>query len=621
MSDQRSTRHGAPLLGLLVGFALLGGLLVGAMVGLFRQQDASEWVKHTLEVQNHLARTTSLLQDLEGGARGFLLTGDPTYMAPSRAARAALPDELNILATLTADNPTQVQSLRTLREVIERRVSAMSGTLDIAAPVDTAPIVESMRRGQGRRQMEEARAIIMGMMAEEAALLETRERTFRDEVRTTQFVGLAAALGLLALAVYAVSVARAQVARIERANDGLRTTNAELQAQVALRERAETQLHQSQKMEAIGQLTGGVAHDFNNMLAIIVGSLSLLERKLARGEANLGKYLDAALDGARRASLLTKQLLAFARRQPLVPETLDANKLVSGISEMLRRTLGENISFETVVAGGLWPIRVDRSQLESALVNLAVNARDAMPGGGTLTIETANAFLDEAYAALHPEVHSGQYVMMSVTDTGHGMSPDVVAKAFEPFFTTKPSGAGTGLGLSQVYGFVKQSLGHIKIYSEPLKGTSIKIYLPRHVGEAALETVNAAPQRSLVAREGESVLVVEDEVRVRETLVESLRDLGYTVVHASDATAAIRKFEEGLRVTLLFTDIIMPGRTGRELADEVVKRWPGTKVLYTTGYSRNAIVHNGVLDPGVQVLTKPYTIEQVAAKVRDVIDA
>jgi signal transduction histidine kinase len=504
---------------------------------------------------------------------------------------------------------------------VQRRLSGINASLERRRSGETPEMIVASGRGEGRKIAEEVRGIIQAMQAEEAALLEQREAKVAEANRISHILGALAMLGLFGLGIYTVVTAYRQVRRIEGANLALTESNSELHAQIQLRQRVESQLHQSQKMEAIGQLTGGVAHDFNNMLAVIIGSLNLLARKAARGETNLTQFIDAALDGARRAGLLTQQLLAFARRQPLAPEPLEPNKLVSGLSEMLRRTLGENIGFETVIAGGIWPIKADRGQLEAALLNLAVNARDAMAGGGTLTIETANAYLDETYALNHPEVAAGQYVMISVTDTGTGMTPEIVAKAFDPFFTTKPTGAGTGLGLSQVYGFVKQSLGHIKIYTEVGKGTSIKVYLPRYVGDVPVASPEATQQRRVNAKPGESILVVEDDERVRQTLVESLRELGYHVVHATDAGAAVARLEEGGEFTLLFTDIIMPGRTGKQLADEVKVRWPAIKVLYTTGYSRNAIVHNGVLDAGVQVITKPYTIEQLAAKLREVLDA
>ncbi len=419
----------------------------------------------------------------------------------------------------------------------------------------------------------------------------------------------------------------------QRASDeALRRLNAELEARVAERtaaltnemaERtaAEAQLRQMQKMESIGQLTGGIAHDFNNMLAIVIGSLDLARRRLSGAEhPQVTQCLNNAREGAQRAAVLTARLLAFSRQQPLAPQLLDPNKLVGGMSELLRRTLGENIHVETVLAGGLWRTFADPAQLESAIINLAINARDAMPTGGKLTIETANSDLDERYARAHAEVEPGQYVLISVSDTGTGMAPEVVERAFDPFYTTKGAGKGTGLGLSQVFGYVKQSRGHVKIYSEIGRGTTVKVYLPRHLGAASTTLADEAEKAALPLGTPDTiVLVVEDEEPVRHMTVDALRELGYTVVQASDGKEALRHLQLQPRVDVMFTDIVMPDMTGRELVDQARKSRPDLKVLYTTGYTRNAVVHNGVLDRDVAFLPKPFTLEQLAAKIRDVL--
>ena len=378
---------------------------------------------------------------------------------------------------------------------------------------------------------------------------------------------------------------------------------------------------QSQKLEAIGQLTGGIAHDFNNMLAVVIGNLNLLKRRAERGGADFLKFADSALDGAERAATLTQRLLAFSRQQPLAPQPVDCNKLVAGMSELLRRTLGEAIHVETVLAGGLWRTFIDPSQLEATILNLAVNGRDAMPAGGKLTIETANASLDEAYASQNVGAQAGQYALVCVTDTGEGMSPEVVAKAFEPFFTTKGVGKGTGLGLSQVFGFVKQSGGHIKIYSEPGEGTTIKIYLPRFFGDAAEpKRAGDATAQPIPTGSAETlVLVVEDEPRMRTLAVEAFRDLGYGVLHADGPEHALAIIAERPDIDLLFTDVVMPGMSGRQLAEEAQRRRPELKVIYTTGFSRNAVIHNGVLDADVDFLSKPFTLDQLARKVHTVL--
>ncbi|HEY3846734.1 MAG TPA: PAS domain S-box protein, partial [Acetobacteraceae bacterium] len=383
---------------------------------------------------------------------------------------------------------------------------------------------------------------------------------------------------------------------------------------------AEERLRLAQKMEAIGQLTGGVAHDFNNLLTVIGGNLETLQRRLAaRDDAPLQRLANSAALAASRAAVLTHQWLAFSRRQPLEPKSVSPNSLITGMSDMLRRSLPESIAIETVIAGGVWPIFVDANQLENSLLNLAVNARDAMPDGGKLTVEAANVYLDDAYAA-DAEVAPGQYVGIFVSDTGVGMPEDVVSKAFDPFFTTKGVGEGTGLGLSQVYGFVKQSGGHVRIYSEIGAGTTIKIYLPRlRSPDGAAEEQASAP--AVPRGNGETVLVIEDQPDVRLYSVEMLRELGYCVLDAPDGPSGLRMIDAHRDIALLFTDVGLPGgMNGRQLADEALRRRPALKVLFTSGYARNAIVHHGRLDPGVQLLTKPFTFSGLAIKVRGVLD-
>ena len=400
----------------------------------------------------------------------------------------------------------------------------------------------------------------------------------------------------------------------------LAETNDKLTAEAASRLAAEGQVRQMQKIEAIGHLTGGIAHDFNNMLAIVLGSLDMAKRYFSRDQTRVERSIDAAMEGARRAAELTARLLAFSRQQPLDPKPLDANKLVGNMSELLRRTLGETTKVETVLAGGLWRTFADPSQVSNALLNLCVNSRDAMPDGGCLTIETSNAHMDDAYAAAHGEVRPGQYVVICVTDTGSGMGPDVIERAFDPFYTTKSAGQGTGLGLSQVYGFVKQSGGHVKIYSEPGTGTTIKVYLPRYTGASPAAEQEPATLAMPRAAADEVILVVEDDDSVRRVAVEALTDLGYTVVSAPGGKQALTELQTLPRVDLLFTDIVMPGMNGRQLAEASQRIKPQLKVLYTTGYTRNAIVHNGMLDPGIALLAKPFALHDLAVKVRKVLD-
>jgi len=374
-------------------------------------------------------------------------------------------------------------------------------------------------------------------------------------------------------------------------------------------------------MEAVGQLTAGVAHDFNNLLQVIIGNLDTIDRNLPEESVRLRRAANLALKGARRAASLTQRLLAFSRRQPLDPKPANVNALVTGLSELVHRTLGETVAVETVLAAGLWQVEVDPNELEAAILNLAVNARDAMPEGGRLTIETANTHIDEAYASNYAEVTPGQYVAISVSDTGKGMDEATVARAFEPFFTTKPVGRGTGLGLSQVYGFVKQSGGHVKIYSEVGQGTTVKIYLPRLDAANLTEDDVAIDALAPDAEGEETILVVEDDDDVRTYSVDILRDLGYRVIEAHDGPSALRLLERQTRVDLLFTDVVLPsGMTGAQVAEQARTLRPDLKVLFTTGYARNAIIHQGRLDKGVKLITKPFASNDLAAKVRDVLD-
>jgi PAS domain S-box-containing protein len=396
-----------------------------------------------------------------------------------------------------------------------------------------------------------------------------------------------------------------------------RDVSAEREAAAALKA-SEAALQQSQKMETIGKLTGGVAHDFNNLLQVVSGNLELLSREIAENE-RATRLVGNALAGVSRGSKLASQLLAFGRRQPLAPKVMNIGRLITGMDDMLRRALGETVEIETVVSGGLWNTMIDPTQIETALLNLAINARDAMEGGGKLTIEAGNAFLDDYYVRHNNEVEPGQYVVLAVTDTGSGMPSEVAAQAFEPFFSTKPEGKGTGLGLSMVYGFVKQSGGHVKIYSELGHGTTVKLYLPRaDQREDQVDSTDHGP----VTGGSETILVAEDDEQVLETTVAVLNNLGYRVLKARDAASAFTVIESGIRVDLLFTDVVMPGpMKSPELARKARERQPDIAVIFTSGYTDNAIVHGGRLDPGVELLSKPYTLDSLARKVRQVLSS
>jgi two-component system, NtrC family, sensor kinase len=399
----------------------------------------------------------------------------------------------------------------------------------------------------------------------------------------------------------------------------------QLRAEVARREQTEQALRQSQKLEAVGRLTGGIAHDFNNLLTAILGHLDLAMRRLSPGNERVAHSLQVAHEASERAATLVNRLLAFSRQHPLEVKAVDLNRLVQGMSELLRRAIGETLTVETVLGAGIWKVAIDPNQLENAILNLVVNARDAMPNGGRLTIETTNSYLDEAYVVqAGGDLAHGQYVLLAVSDTGTGMSKELIERAFEPFFTTKPTGIGSGLGLSMVYGFVKQSGGHIRIYSEIGEGTTVKIYFPRLSAQTSVpdwaEQQDVLPQGSDPDGE-ETVLLVEDDAQVNRFATEVLRDRGYRVIAAPDGPTALQLLENESDVALLFTDVVLPGgMNGRQLADEVRRRRPDIKVLFATGYTRNAIIHQGRLDPGVELLNKPFTASTLLRKVRQILD-
>jgi len=407
--------------------------------------------------------------------------------------------------------------------------------------------------------------------------------------------------------------------RVRERTEALEAANQRLRDEAASRAAVEAQLRQMQKMEAVGQLTGGIAHDFNNMLAIVVGSLDIARRHLRSDNEKAERFISNALEGAQRGAQLTSRL-AFSRQQPLDPRPIDTNQLVREMSELLQRTLGENIRLTAVLADGLWKTFADPLQLESAVINLCANSRDAMPDGGSLTLETSNVHLDEAYSRINVDARPGEYVAFAVSDTGSGMSAEVLTRAFDPFYTTKTTGKGTGLGLSQVYGFVKQSGGHVKIESAPARGTTVRFYLPRYSGTD--QSMTAAPRDAQPSSGNrEAILVVEDEDRVRHMTVEALSHLGYLVVSAAGPAEALDLLEGGTALHLLFTDVVMPAMNGRVLADRVRALRPGIKVLYTSAYVLNAGIHDGTLDRSVAFLAKPFTVDQLALKVRSTLDA
>ncbi len=601
------------LLPLAIGFVLLLVAAAAALLVTAQQQSAERWVQHTLEVEAKINQVGALVTAAESSQRGFLLTGRVRYLEPYQRAFATLTRELDDLDRLIADNPRQKPLRNKLRTLIAQRQGVMQKTFDRRAVGDFEGALAIVNTDIGLRLSGDIGRTLDQMRAFERALLDLRSEranqlTFWAQLLLAGSIALVLLFGLLAL-LDSWRKARA-LQSVEGERDAATTEKVEVQ----------DQLRQLQKMEAVGQLTGGIAHDFNNMLAIVIGSLDIARKRMsADHDPTVAKCIDNAMQGAERAATLTARLLAFSRQQPLDPKAIEPNKLVAGMSELLRRTIGEQMEIETVLAGGLWRIMADPSQVETALVNLAVNARDAMPDGGKLTIETANCDLDEAYARNNVDVEAGHYVMMSVSDTGTGMTADVIERAFDPFYTTKAVGSGTGLGLSQIFGFAKQSGGHVKIYSEVGHGTTVKLYLPRYIGERETTAFNPQPAAAPQGK-GELIFVVEDEAQVRHMSVDALRMLGYTVMHADNPAKALSEIAAHEDIALVFTDIVMPGMSGREMADQLHETRPDLKILYTTGYTRNAIVHGGVIDRGTAFLPKPFTVDQLARKVREVLD-
>ena len=583
------------------------------------RQSEDEWVRHTLAVRTRIVEVVALVQRAEFGQRGYLLTGRDSYLTPYEQAATRLPAAIDALSNLVADNKVQVQSVARLRQLTHEKLDELKRTTDARQNGATDDALRLVNNDTGLRLMDDIRSLTGVMDQEESNLLRDRQ------ARATMFgslvqIGAGAAFLLICVAAaIGALLTRRSFGELTAAHDELVSTNALLVQQINRREIVESQLRQSQKMEAIGQLSGGIAHDFNNMIGVIAGSLDLVKRRIAKNDFVIERYVDAAQEAAKRSAALTQRLLAFARQQPLDPKPIDANRMIGAMSELLRSTLGEQIHVETVSFGGLWLLKADASQLENVILNVAINARDAMPEGGKLTIETGNAFLDDEYAKQNVDVKPGQYVMVAVSDTGSGMDAATIARAFDPFFTTKRPGTGTGLGLSQVYGFIKQTGGYVKIYSEVGTGTTIKLYLPRFSEKIAAVAVEETTQVNR-GNAHEVVLVVEDDALMRRTSTDALRELGYTAIHTAGAAQALSLLDLREDVSLLFTDIVMPDVNGKKLADEALRRRPDIKVLFTTGYTKNAVVHGGVLDPGTQLLAKPFTLHQLAEKVRAVLD-
>jgi signal transduction histidine kinase len=605
----------------LVVTIVLAALIMAAAfwLGALNTSDDA-WVVHSPALRDQMVRVLSVVQSAETGQRGYLLTGREEYLAPYNRALQELPLALERMAELVRDDPPERDSLAQLQRLVSDKLAELRSTVEQRKAGHAEAALAIVESDQGLKLMQDIQRLIVAMQAEEDRVLAERQSA---EARSGMALQVGVATAFLTICILGILVARytrRSLVEITAARDQLMATNQALVDQINRREHVETQLRQAQKMQALGQLTGGIAHDFNNMLGVITGAHDLIRRRIKRGDFSIGQFVDAAANATERSAILTRRLLAFARQQPLAPQPIDANRMIVGMSDLLQSTLGEQIRIETVAAAGLWTVNADPQQLESAILNVAINARDAMPEGGKLTIETANTYLDEAYCLQHPEAEPGQYAMIAITDTGVGRPPDVVGRVFDPFFTTKPAGRGTGLGLSQVYGFVKQSHGHIKIYSEVDSGTTVKIYLPRLLSKAK-EFQRPAPDTMRTGNRGEIILVVEDDSLMRRLTSEALQELGYTVLDSENASNALQILDRVSEVKLLFTDVVMPDINGKKLADEALRRRPGLKVLFTTGHTTNAVVHGGVLDAGVNLIIKPFTLNQLAAKVRSVLDS
>ena len=608
-------------IGLILGFAIL--LLAGAIT--VRTEAArrtnGESVRHTLHVLNEVHKLFSLVEGAESGERGYLITGNQSYLAPYEEARRNVSASIDDLADLIVDNPEQTKKLAELRPVVAERMQIISAIIDHVRAGKVQEAVELIKSGRGKELMDRIRSMVADIVTVEDRLLSQREAALASATFAVEGGVLFLIAVMFALAIFSIFQAQQQSSALVSSSEALQIADSHLMEETTRREAVEAKLRQAQKLEAIGQLTGGIAHDFNNMLSVVIASLNLLKRRLARGEGGYEQFINSAVDGAERAANLTHRLLAFSRTQPLTPSPIDANEFVAGMSNLLHRTLGEHVRVNAVLAKELWLTEADPNELENAVVNLAVNARDAMPNGGSLTIETANCDIDEAYASANASARPGQYVRLTVTDTGSGMAPETVARAFDPFFTTKAIGKGTGLGLSQVYGFVKQSGGHVSIDSEPGHGTSIKLYLPRYLGADQAVAMGAKrSERCPAGTHEEIVLVVEDEESARDVAVECLKELGYTVLQADSARSAMEILVDQPDITLLMTDIVMPGDNGAKLAEQARRRRPDLKVLFMSGYTRDAINSGQKIDPGIQFLSKPFTLDQAARKIRETLD-
>ncbi|MDE2183591.1 MAG: CHASE3 domain-containing protein [Alphaproteobacteria bacterium] len=600
---------------LALGFILIVTAGAAAIYLSVRMLQMDERIQHASNVWRATLIVQDAWQDAESGQRGFLLTSNHAYLAAFEDAVRRMPQAVIALRAITADSPDERRRVGALEPMLRDKLAEMRQTIALERQGRSAAALSLVNTGRGM--------VLMGDIRREIGEISQVELSgfyrWRDQ-RAWLYEWLLALIcaNLLTVVLIVGYLSRGARAAIDVA----RSRSEQLKAEIKLRQETEETLRQVQKLESIGQLTGGIAHDFNNILTIIIGNLDTMRRRLAdpsleaaRCREMLDRPVEHALQGAQSAAQLIERLLAFSRRQMLAPVGLELNALIVGMSDLLRRTLGESIEIETILADGPWPVFADPNQMESALLNLCLNARDAMPGGGRLTIATAGADLDESYRRQFGDIRPGPYALLRVSDTGCGIAPDLLERIFEPFFTTKKEGQGSGLGLAMVHGFVKQSGGHVEVNSTPGRGTTVTIYLPRHSGAVASSARSTEPDVVPRAGTGETILLVEDNDEVRRCVRDDLAELGYQVIDAPDAATAVGHFETTAGVSLLLCDIVLAGDNGSELAARLRRLRPDLPVLLMTGYARNAD-----RDFGARILTKPFTLDVLARAVREAID-
>lgn len=590
----------------LAGFVLLLIACGLAVLASSNSRHATNLVTQSMRIRQAIGEMFGEVRDAEMGRRGYLLCGNPDYLAPYRSARTDLSATRGQLRDLMAGDPVQGKLLDQLDLAIDQKMTELAQSIQLYDTNGRDAALVMVEATRSNHLLAQIRSLVQQLDANETR----REAASLHQARLRQQQLLWAIIATTLLAsILAVLVLRESAQQRHE----MEFKNAVLREQLSQQRITEAQLRQAQKMEAVGQLTGGIAHDFNNMLAIVVGNLEIALRRLEKDPGSVQRFITNALTGAGKASDLTKRLLAFSRRQALHPSSINVNACVQEMSAIFSRTLGETITISLVLGDSLWHAYVDRPQLESALLNLAVNSRDAMEGRGRLTIETANAYLDQSYSKQNEGVEPGEYVMIAVSDTGQGMTQEVLRKAFEPFFTTKSVGKGTGLGLSQIHGFLTQSKGHIRIYSEVGVGTTVKLYLPRaETSHILLPAQHEGP----VAALPHTVLVVEDDAEVREFVTVAVQELGYTALQAENSIAAENLLVMNPEISILLTDVVMPGASGVELANAMTKRYPDLRVLLMSGYARDIVERAPLRNGRIRLLGKPFTIKELAQALR-----